>query len=100
LLRILKSEKHQIFGDGKSVETTSQSILSRLTKPQMGFACMDGYKSSLLFKMREQQLKKYGQDSHFVIIGHPKLATPYSVKTVDKFVAESIAQHHIFETLQ
>jgi hypothetical protein len=65
----------------------------------MGFVGMDGYKSSLLFKMREKHLKIFGKDARFVVIGHPKLATLYSIKVLDKFINESLA-HHTFETLQ
>jgi hypothetical protein len=97
-LRLLGSKDHKTFGNGKSIETTSQSIISRLTRTQPGFACMDGYKSSLLFKMRNEHSKRFGKDSCFVIIGHPKLATPYSIKVIDNFVAKSIL-HHTFEVL-
>jgi peptidoglycan/xylan/chitin deacetylase (PgdA/CDA1 family) len=90
LLRILKIKGYHTFGDGKSVETTSQSIMSRLIKSQRGFACSDGYKSSLLFKMRDQQLKTFGQTANFVILGHPKLATPYSIKNLAKFIAKFV----------
>jgi peptidoglycan/xylan/chitin deacetylase (PgdA/CDA1 family) len=90
LLKILNTKNHNTFGDGESVNTTSESIISRLTKSQMGFACMDGYKSSLLFKMRKEQIKIFGYDSNFVILGHPKLATPYSISLFNKFVDKYI----------
>jgi hypothetical protein len=98
-LRILSAKGHKTFGDGKSIESTSLSILSRLARPQMGFACMDGYKSSLLSKMREEHLKKFGKDARFVVIGHPKLTTPYSIKMIGRFVSESLCQKHIFKIL-
>jgi hypothetical protein len=93
LLRILKAKGHKPFGNGKSVESTSSSILSRLTKSQMGFACMDGYKSSLLFAMLEKHQKTFGTDARFVVIGHPKLATAYSIKIIDKFITDSFDRH-------
>jgi hypothetical protein len=98
LSKITGEGEHKIFGDGRSVETTSESIISRLTKPQMAFACMDGYKSSLLFKMQEKHLRQFGKNSHFVIIGHPKLASSYSVGMLDKFILESIIDNS-FEIL-
>jgi hypothetical protein len=92
LLRILRlnKEKHKTWGDGKPIETNSQSILSRLTRPQMSFACMDGYKSSLLINMRESQQKVFGQDACFVIIGHPKLTTPYSLKMLEQIIKKYV----------
>jgi peptidoglycan/xylan/chitin deacetylase (PgdA/CDA1 family) len=93
LLKILHNKGHKPFGNGRSVETTSESIISRLTRAQMGFACMDGYKSSLLFAMREKHQKTFGTDARFVVIGHPKLATAYSIKTMDKFIADSFDRH-------
>jgi peptidoglycan/xylan/chitin deacetylase (PgdA/CDA1 family) len=88
--KILRLKSHKNLGDGKSIETTSQSIISRLTRPQMGFACMDGYKSSQLFKMREQHLKRFGQEAHFLIIGHPKLTTLYSLKILERVIMKYI----------
>jgi hypothetical protein len=96
--RIIGSQKHKIFGDGKSVETISESIISRLTKPQMGFACMDGYKASLLVKMFHQQIKRFGKKANFVVMGHPKLTTPYSLRTLDRFIS-SCFKFNTFKTL-
>jgi peptidoglycan/xylan/chitin deacetylase (PgdA/CDA1 family) len=85
-IKLLKSRKHVNMGDGVSVETTTQSILTRLTKSQLGFACMDGYKSSLLYEMKKQQEKRFGPAANFVVLGHPKLTTPYSLKVLDEFI--------------
>jgi hypothetical protein len=99
LLKIFNTKEQKIFGDGKSIETTPESIISRLTKPQMGFACMDGYKASLLVKMYRQQIRKFGEKANFVVMGHPKLATSYSLKTLDRFIS-SCFKFDTFKTLQ
>jgi hypothetical protein len=98
LLKLLKGKKHIMMGDGISVETTAQSIFTRLTKSQAGFACMDGYKSSLLHKMKKQQEKRFGRDANFVVLGHPKLTTPYSIDKLDEFIGAYV-NTDIFDTL-
>jgi peptidoglycan/xylan/chitin deacetylase (PgdA/CDA1 family) len=98
LLKIFNTKEQKIFGDGKSIETTPESIISRLTKPQMGFACMDGYKASLLVKMYHQQIKKFGEKANFVVMGHPKLATLFSLRALDRFIS-SCFKFDTFKTL-
>lgn len=97
-IKLLKCKKHIKIGDGVSVETTAQSIFTRLTKSQVGFACMDGYKSSLLGEMKKQQGKKIGSTANFVILGHPKLTTPYSIKVLDEFI-NTCMNKDIFDVL-
>ena len=82
--KLMKAARHKNFGDGVSVKTTSDSIKERLLKKTSGFVTIDGYKCSYL--KRAYNLKK-DKEEILCVIGHPKLATPYSVKTLAKFCA-------------
>ncbi|MDR1005501.1 MAG: hypothetical protein LBL74_01360 [Bacteroidales bacterium] len=85
LTKILNNKKHQILGDGNSIETTKESIKERLTKKSNMFATIDGYKSSILNNAYTIAKKK--NISVFNVIGHPKLQTPYSLDKFEKFCA-------------
>lgn len=81
--RLLKQPKHRTLGDGISVEATRGSIVTRLTRPSYGLATIDGFKINYLYR---SYLKAHRDREHtFVIIGHPKLATPYSLKKIETF---------------
>lgn len=81
--RVFKSTKHKLYGDGKSVRTTQESIKERLTKKSIGLVTIDGYKISYLI----DAYNRYKKEGHryFCIIGHPKLATPYSIRKFNEF---------------
>lgn len=84
--KLQKRLKHRPFGDGLSVKTTHDSIWERLTRKTLGFATIDGYKISYLYKAYREALMK--NRPIFCVIGHPKLATPYSVNQLAGFCAK------------
>ena len=75
--------EYKRMGDGLSVKTTSSSILTRMTQSVQTMATIDEFKVSLLKRAYQQALKK-GND-YFCVLGHPKLATPYSIKKLGEF---------------
>ena len=81
--KLLNRAKHRMIGDGIAVKTTNESIKERLTQRSIGFATIDGYKirylydAYLLARKREQEV--------FCVLGHPKLATPYSLNNLRRF---------------
>ena len=81
--RVLKSPNMRMWGDGLAVKATSDSIVNRLTRFSNGMATIDGYKASLLEKAYHNA--KSNKRNIFCVIGHPKLATPYSVKKLKEF---------------
>lgn len=84
--RIAKQSKHIRYGDGISVKTQTNSILSRLFWWQNCHITIDGYKISFL-KKAYRQAKKNDKDA-ITILGHPKLATPFSVEKLRTFAHE------------
>lgn len=84
--KLLKLPQHRPLGDGVSVKTTRGSIWERLTRRTLGFATIDGYKIAYLYKACRKALLK--EKAVCCVIGHPKLATPYSVKRLKRFCAK------------
>jgi len=88
LTRVRKRPIHTRWGDGKTTETSKESLVKRLTKYTWAYATIDEFKSSYLNMMFQRFLKKFSNDDYFVIIGHPKLVTPYSVQKFGEFCAK------------
>lgn len=87
LSRLSRHYNHVIFGDGESVSTTIESIGKRLISNTIGLVTIDGYK----IKYLEPVYSRYKNEnkSSMVIIGHPKLATLYSVNSLEKFCSKT-----------
>lgn len=90
--RFAKSGRHKTFGNGSSVKTTSDSILGRLTRYYSTMATIDGYKINFL----KDAIVSSAQAGHrtMCILGHPKLATSFSVERIDKICAFVRKQGH------
>lgn len=94
LTKKISTSKHQIFGDGTPVGTSKKAIIKALTKSSYSVVSCDGYKSSFLFNAYNYYLdNKY---SDFVIIGHPKALSKFSLDKIDKFVAKYKSNIGIF----
>lgn len=95
--RLSKRRCHRRLGDGVSVKTTGSSIRERLTHRTNGFATIDESKISYLWEAYKAA-KRRG-DTDFCVIGHPKLATEYSLKTLEKVLGRMEADGAVFKTL-
>ena len=82
--KIMKQDKHQAFGDGLAISKTKKDILSLLFSPSNSVVSVDGYKASYLKK--SYNLYKKNKVEDFVIIGHPKAFTDYSLSQIDRFL--------------
>lgn len=96
-LKILKLRRHRRLGDGLSVKTTGESIRERLLRGTQGFATIDEFKSSYLAKAYRKH--KSSGAPVMCIIGHPKLATEYSVKKLAEFCRLVKSQGDRFVTI-
>lgn len=54
---------------------------------------MDGYKSGLLIKSLKKYEEKYSSNDFFIVIGHPKATTPYSLDKLDRFLEKNKESH-------
>ena len=77
---------HKTYGDGISAGGSSNSsIFKMLTSYSKSLVSMDGYRASLLKNALSENHKK-DPEGNFVVIGHPKAMTPYSLEVLDKFL--------------
>lgn len=95
--RLSRNTKHRRIGDGKSVKTSSTSIRERLTKRSNGFATIDESKISYLKNAYVDALKK--GHKIFCVIGHPKLATQYSLEMFEKILPMLKKNGAVFKTI-
>jgi len=95
--RFAKQSKHVPYGDGISVKTTTSSILSRLLWWQNCHTTIDGYKINFLDKAYKKA-KKDGKEA-ITVLGHPKLATPFSVMKLDEFAQSVVGNRDRFITI-
>lgn len=87
LTRILKQTKHHVLGDGISVATTKDSIKERLTQKTNCLMTIDGIKIDYLQQAVDASAAA-GYDI-ITVIGHPKLATPYSLNRLERFISRN-----------
>jgi hypothetical protein len=86
LIKLFGNKKlHTSFGDGEAIKNSRKDLLRMLTRPTDSVVSVDGYKASYLLEAFKHA-KKRGDDS-FVVIGHPKALTEYSLKKVDDWLA-------------
>ena len=95
--RILKCKKHLQFGDGVSVMTAAYSIRERLTRKALSLSTIDGLKILYLYDSMKNAERR--GDELFCVIGHPKLATNYSIKVLGRFCQRAIQEGHEFITI-
>ena len=79
--RLFKMKKHRTFGDGYGIKATGESIKERLLNYTSAMATIDGFKISYLKNI----FKRTSQNGVLCILGHPKLATEFSVDKMDEF---------------
>jgi hypothetical protein len=80
----LGGEKHRAFGDGAAIPMEGGDLVSKLLRPSTSVVSMDGYKASFLGAAAADYRARRMED--FVVIGHPKALTPYSLERLDEFL--------------
>jgi peptidoglycan/xylan/chitin deacetylase (PgdA/CDA1 family) len=88
--RKLGGARHRAFGDGKAIPMDRADLLRKLTLPSASVVSMDGYKASFLAAAARDYRARGMED--FVVIGHPKALTPYSLDMLDQFLAQGVAR--------
>ncbi len=93
LIKLLKQKQHQSYGDGFAVGMDKKEMLRFLTLPSYSVVSIDGYKARLLHKSFDKYIRKTSNSGNFVMIGHPKAFTPYSLKKLEKFISSTYKEH-------
>ena len=77
--------RHRAFGDGRAIPMEGGDMLAKLLKASTSVVSMDGYKASFLAAAAADYRARRMED--FVVIGHPKALTPYSLQRLDDYLA-------------
>ncbi|EJF07466.1 putative xylanase/chitin deacetylase [Thiovulum sp. ES] len=81
-------QKYKSFGDGSAIGGSKWDKIRMLTSFSWSPVSIDGYKSSFLQKAFEEFSEK-----NFVIIGHPKALSKYSLKKLEEFIKKNISEN-------
>jgi hypothetical protein len=81
---------HKPLGDGRAMAAKGyrKKLLTSFSNNPVS---VDGYNARLLEKALKQCIKK--KFDHFVIIGHPKALSRYSLQKIEQFIDKNNAQH-------
>ena len=93
------STLHRPFGNGKAINNSTRHLYRLLTTSSYSVVSIDGFKAKYLQSAFEFYLKKYestSDDNNFVIIGHPKAFTSYSLNKLKSFVENTFQYHQFF----
>jgi len=75
---------HRSFGDGSAIPLSRGDMFDKLSHWTTSVVSIDGYKASFLNKAFDQY--KNSGKTDFVVIGHPKALSRYSLQMLDKFL--------------
>lgn len=93
-LKRLRSEpEHTSMGDGSAVPMSKKELIRYLTRPSNSVISMDGLKAGFLERSFGKYKEATANKGNFVIIGHPKAFTPFSLKVFEKFVRQHSKEH-------
>ena len=77
--------RHRAFGDGAAIALERGDLMRKLFQPTTSVVSLDGYKASFLEEAADDYRARGLED--FVVIGHPKALSPYSLERLDAFLA-------------
>jgi len=95
--KLKKSDQHISFGDGNAVKSDRKELLRMLFRTSYTVVSVDGYKSKLIKSAFKKYVKNTSDKGNFVLIGHPKAFTPYSLEKLKSFI-EDVSKGHKFKT--
>jgi len=84
----LGGDRHKTFGDGEAAGGSKWDKIRMLTQWTNSVASIDGYKASYLQNAFDQ-FGKNKDNKNFVIIGHPKAMSEYSLNKLEEFIANN-----------
>jgi hypothetical protein len=76
--------RHRPFADGRALPMDNAGLARKMLVPTTSVVSVDGYKASFLAQAAAEQRRQGRED--FVVIGHPKAITPYSLDKLDQFL--------------
>lgn len=97
--KLMKNKKHLAYGDGNAIRLSKKGLFKVLTTYSNSVVSIDGYKASYLEKAFKDYKAHTNNNGSFVIIGHPKAFTPFSLSKVADFLSNT-QKENSFETFR
>ena len=97
LKKIFKTKKHLAYGNGSAIKMPKKEMFRLLLTPSYSVVSIDGFKASLINNAFKLYKKHTSINDNFVLIGHPKAFTEYSLQKT-KFFIEQTHNNHNFVT--
>jgi peptidoglycan/xylan/chitin deacetylase (PgdA/CDA1 family) len=82
-------KEHKAYGNGSAIALDRMEMFKFMLFPSYSVVSMDGYKARLMKRALRQYNQKTGGKGNFVLIGHPKAFTPYSLNKMRDFLEMS-----------
>ncbi|MDC7996785.1 hypothetical protein [Gilvibacter sediminis] len=93
-IKLFGGADHSAFGDGQAIAKEKGDVLRLLTQFSHSVVSIDGFKTSYLNQAYKRYIKHADSARNFVIIGHPKAFTPYSLKQLQRFIESTSAENY------
>ncbi|WP_417619348.1 hypothetical protein [Oceanihabitans sediminis] len=93
LEKIKKNKKHIAFGNGSAISKPFLEVIKLMSWYSNSVVSIDGYKASFVSKAFNKYIKNTKNKGHFVLIGHPKAFTPFSLNETRKFIEKTYKEH-------
>lgn len=87
--KLFGNKEHKAFGNGAAIPMDKTEMFKLMLFPSYSVVSMDGYKSKLMKRSLREYNKKTVGEGNFVLIGHPKAFTHYSLNKLRDFLDAS-----------
>ena len=92
-VKLKKKNVHKAFGDGMAIKMNKSNILRLLFNFSYSVVSIDGFKASFLEKAFDRYKINTKNKGNFVIIGHPKAFSFYSLSVTKQFIQKFVEKH-------
>lgn len=89
ITKFIKNKNHLAYGDGNAIMLSKNGLFKLLTTYSNSVVSIDGYKATYLDKAFKDYKTHTDNKGNFVIIGHPKAFTPFSLRKVADFLSHT-----------
>ncbi len=99
-LLIIKTFFHQKYlsaGDGEAISKSKSQLMRMMLLPTHSVVSVDGYKAAIVQSAFKKSLA-HGKEN-FVIIGHPKAMSKFSIDILEKFLSKTSKHGHLLCSL-
>ncbi|MDC9724102.1 MAG: polysaccharide deacetylase family protein [Urechidicola sp.] len=93
LKKIFKQKRDLAFGNGKAVGMSKKELLRLMSSYSYSVVSIDGFKASLIKSSFKKYVTNTNNKGDFVLIGHPKAFTQYSLNKFSQFINYNKDKH-------